>query len=113
MVIPRILCFRTANLCFCTENTCLCTKNMYLCTENINFLSFPANFKSSYARHKVKGKMKKIPGCPMMVHLGQQQVRLPSSHRRCLRRAAPTGADAFTLGIRFSGLPRVYLCAFL
>ena len=33
-------------------------------------LSFPANFKSSYARHKVKGKMKKIPGCPMIVVKG-------------------------------------------
>lgn len=33
-------------------------------------LSFPANFKSSYARHKVKGKMKKIPACPMIVVKG-------------------------------------------
>ena len=33
-------------------------------------LSFPANFKSSYARHKVKGKMKKIPGCPMIIVKG-------------------------------------------
>jgi|GEM_PF-5166690 len=37
MVIPRILCFRTANLCFCTENTCFCTENICLCTGNINF----------------------------------------------------------------------------
>ena len=33
-------------------------------------LSFPANFKSSYARHKVKGRMKKIPGCPMIIVKG-------------------------------------------
>ena len=35
-------------------------------------LSFPANFKSSYARHKVKGKMKKIPGCPMIIVKGYE-----------------------------------------
>ena len=35
-------------------------------------LSFPANFKSSYARHKVKGKMKKIPGCPMIIVKGHE-----------------------------------------
>ena len=35
-------------------------------------LAFPANFKSSYARHKVKGKMKKIPGCPMIIVKGYE-----------------------------------------
>ena len=35
-------------------------------------LSFPANFKSSYARHRVKGKMKKIPGCPMIIVKGYE-----------------------------------------
>ena len=35
-------------------------------------LSFPANFKSSYARHKVKGKMRKIPGCPMIIVKGYE-----------------------------------------
>ena len=35
-------------------------------------LSFPANFKSSYARHKVKGKMKKIPGCPVIIVKGHE-----------------------------------------
>ena len=35
-------------------------------------LSFPANFKSSYARHKVKGKMRKIPGCPMVIVIGYE-----------------------------------------
>ena len=35
-------------------------------------LSFPANFKSSYARHKVKGKMKKILGCPMIIVKGYE-----------------------------------------
>ena len=35
-------------------------------------LSFPANFKSSYARHKLKGKMRKIPGCPMIVVKGYE-----------------------------------------
>ena len=35
-------------------------------------LSFPANFKSSYARHKVKGKMKKLPGCPMIIVKGYE-----------------------------------------
>jgi len=35
-------------------------------------LVFPANFKSSYARHKVKGKMRKIPGCPMIVVKGYE-----------------------------------------
>ncbi|MBQ8052127.1 MAG: carboxypeptidase-like regulatory domain-containing protein [Bacteroidaceae bacterium] len=33
-------------------------------------LAFPANFKSSYARHKVKGKMKKFPVCPMIIVKG-------------------------------------------
>ena len=35
-------------------------------------LSFPANFKSSYARHKVKGRMRKIPGCPMIIVKGYE-----------------------------------------
>lgn len=35
-------------------------------------LSFPANFKSSYARHKVKGKMRKIPGCPIIIVKGYE-----------------------------------------
>ena len=35
-------------------------------------LSFPANFKSSYARHKVKGRMRKIPGCPMIIVKGHE-----------------------------------------
>jgi hypothetical protein len=35
-------------------------------------LSFPANFKSSYARYKVKGKMRKIPGCPMIIVKGYE-----------------------------------------
>ena len=35
-------------------------------------LSFPANFKSSYVRHKVKGKMRKIPGCPMIIVKGHE-----------------------------------------
>ena len=35
-------------------------------------LAFPANFKSSYTRHKVKGKMKKIPGCPMIIVKGYE-----------------------------------------
>lgn len=35
-------------------------------------LSFPANLKSSYIRHKVKGKMKKFPGCPMIVVKGYE-----------------------------------------
>ena len=37
-------------------------------------LSFPAIFKSSYARHKVKGKMRKIPGCPMIIVKGYEVV---------------------------------------
>ena len=35
-------------------------------------LSFPANFKSSYVRHKVKGKMRKLPACPMIVVKGYE-----------------------------------------
>ena len=35
-------------------------------------LAFPANFKSSYARHKVKGRMRKIPGCPMIIVKGYE-----------------------------------------
>ena len=35
-------------------------------------LVFPANFKSSYARHKVKGKMKKFPVCPMIIVKGYE-----------------------------------------
>jgi hypothetical protein len=35
-------------------------------------LSFPANFNSSYAHHKVKGKMKKFPGCPMIIVKGYE-----------------------------------------
>ena len=35
-------------------------------------LAFPANFKSSYVRHKVKGKMKKFPGCPMIIVKGYE-----------------------------------------
>ena len=33
-------------------------------------LIFPANFKSSYARNKLKGKIRKIPGCPMTIVKG-------------------------------------------
>ena len=40
-------------------------------------LSFPANFKSSYARNKVKGKMRKIPGCPMIVVKGYEVEEKP------------------------------------
>ena len=35
-------------------------------------LSFPANFKRSYARHKIKGKMRKIFGCPMIIVKGYE-----------------------------------------
>ena len=35
-------------------------------------LTFPANFKSSYVRHKVKGKMRKLPACPMMIVKGYE-----------------------------------------
>ena len=35
-------------------------------------LYFPANIKSSYARNKVKGKMKKLPGCPMIIVKGYE-----------------------------------------
>lgn len=35
-------------------------------------LTFPANFKSSYARNKVKGRMRKIPGCPMIIVKGYE-----------------------------------------
>ena len=35
-------------------------------------LYFPANFKSSYARNKVKGKMKKLPACPMIIVKGYE-----------------------------------------
>ena len=35
-------------------------------------LSFPANFKRSYARHKAKGKMRKIFGCPMIIVKGYE-----------------------------------------
>ena len=35
-------------------------------------LYFPANLKSSYARNKVKGKMKKLPGCPMIIVKGYE-----------------------------------------
>ena len=47
-------------------------------------LSFPANFKSGYARHKAKGKMRKIPGCPMIVVKGYE-VDLPDvyENQRC------------------------------
>ena len=53
-------------------------KNRYCVTISVvdikgkGRLSFPANFKSSYARHKVKGKMKKIPGCPMIIVKGYE-----------------------------------------
>ena len=53
-------------------------KNKYCVTISVvdikgkGRLSFPANFKSSYARHKVKGKMKKIPGCPMIIVKGYE-----------------------------------------
>lgn len=51
-------------------------KNKYCITISVvdikgkGRLSFPANFKSSYARHKVKGRMRKIPGCPMIIVKG-------------------------------------------
>ena len=35
-------------------------------------LYFPANFKSSYVRNAVKGKMRKLPACPMMVVKGYE-----------------------------------------
>jgi len=35
-------------------------------------LYFPANLKSSYARNKVKGKMKKLPACPMIIVKGNE-----------------------------------------
>lgn len=35
-------------------------------------LYFPANFKSSYARNNVKGKMKKLPACPMIIVKGYE-----------------------------------------
>ncbi len=35
-------------------------------------LYFPINIKSSYARNKVKGKLKKIPACPMIVVKGYE-----------------------------------------
>ena len=35
-------------------------------------LYFPANFKSNYARNKVKGKMKKLPACPMIIVKGYE-----------------------------------------
>ena len=35
-------------------------------------LYFPANLKSSYARNKVKGKMKKLSGCPMIIVKGYE-----------------------------------------
>ena len=35
-------------------------------------IAFPANFKSSYARHKVKGRMRKIPSCPMIIVKGYE-----------------------------------------
>ena len=35
-------------------------------------LYFPANLKSSYVRNKVKGKMKKLPACPMMIVKGYE-----------------------------------------
>ena len=53
-------------------------KNKYCVTISVvdikgkGRLSLPANFKSSYARHKVKGKMKKIPGCPMIIVKGYE-----------------------------------------
>ena len=58
------------------ESVVLRGKNKYCITISVvdikgkGRLSFPANFKSSYARHKVKGKMKKIPGCPMIIVKG-------------------------------------------
>ena len=53
-------------------------KNKYCVTISVvdikgkGRLSLPANFKSSYARHKVRGKMKKIPGCPMIIVKGYE-----------------------------------------
>ena len=35
-------------------------------------LYFPANLKSSYARNKVKGKMMKLPACPMIIVKGYE-----------------------------------------
>lgn len=35
-------------------------------------LYFPANFKSSYARNKRKGKMRKLPACPMIIVKGYE-----------------------------------------
>ena len=58
------------------ESVVLRGKNKYCITISVvdikgkGRLSFPANFKSSYARHKVKGRMKKIPGCPMIIVKG-------------------------------------------
>ena len=60
------------------ESVVLRGKNKYCITISVvdikgkGRLSFPANFKSSYARHKVKGKMKKIPGCPMIIVKGYE-----------------------------------------
>ena len=58
------------------ETVVLRGKNKYCITISVvdikgkGRLSFPANFKSSYARHKVKGRMRKIPGCPMIIVKG-------------------------------------------
>lgn len=35
-------------------------------------LSFPANFKSSYVRNAVKGKMRKLPACPLIIVKGYE-----------------------------------------
>lgn len=35
-------------------------------------LYFPANLKSSYVRNKVKGKMKKLPACQMIIVKGYE-----------------------------------------
>ena len=43
-------------------------------TKGDGGLYFPANFKSSYARHNVKGKMKKLPACPMIVVQGCEVI---------------------------------------
>ena len=64
------------------ETVVLRGKNKYCITISVvdikgkGRLSFPANFKSSYARHKVKGRMRKIPGCPMIIVKGYSSPRL-------------------------------------
>ena len=54
------------------QNYCVTVSMVDVKGKGKGELSFPANFKSSYVRNAVKGKMRKLPVCPMMIVKGYE-----------------------------------------